>query len=223
MCVRVTTIPQFLTRFLLPLSHAGLTRIGGIAVVGGCGRRWWIGVVLGIGGRVRRTRNGTSRSCCRRRRIVGIGRRRIVPLGLVLGSGGRSLIRRVLIRIGAALGDVGRGSFVASSSTGSYSAATSSGHRKTRVRSVECRPVGTYGLGRTGTAGAAGGHRRGIGRVRRERGRTVGLLVGLLVGRGLDGISSSRRRGHVTLRLLLLLLLMLSRCWCRRRNIAVGR
>lgn len=178
-------------------------------------------MVLGIGGRVRRTRNGTSRSCCRRRRIVGIGRRRIIPLGLVLGSGGRSLVRRILIRIGAALGDVGRGSFVAAGGTGSYSAATSIGHRKTRVRSVECRPVGTYGLGRTGTAGAAGGHRRGIGRVRRERGRTVGLLVGLLVGRGLDGISSSRRRGHVTLRLLLLLLL--SRCWRRRRNIAVGR
>lgn len=211
------TISQFLPRwrwFLLPLSHAGLTRIGGIAVVGRCRRRRRIGLVVRIGGRVRGT-SGCSCSSCRR--IVRIRRRWIIPLGLILRSGGRGLVRRILIRVGAALGDVGWGSFVATGGTGSHGTAASVGHWKTRIWPVERGTVGTHGLCRAGTAGAAGSCRRGIGRVRCKRGRTGSLLVSV-VGSDLggdSGTSGSRCRTHVTLRLLwkllwLLLLLMLS-------------
>lgn len=183
---------------------------------------------MGIGGRVRRTSGCSCGSC---RRIVGIRRRWIIPLGLILRSGGRGLVRRILIRIGAALGDVGRGSFVATGGTGSHGTA-SIGHWKTRIRPVERGTVGTHGLRRAGTAGAAGCCRRRIGRVRRKRGRTGSLLlVAVVVGSDLGGDSGtggSRCRTHVTLRLLrklllLLLLLMLGRNWRRRRNVAVGR
>lgn len=183
---------------------------------------------MGIGSRVRGT-SGCSGSSCRR--IVRIRRGWIIPLGLILRSGGRGLVRRILIRVGAALGDVGRGSFVATGGTGSHGTATSVGHWKTRIWPVERRTVGTHGLRRARTAGAAGSCRRGIGRVRRKRGRTGSLLVSV-VGSDLggdSGTSGRRCRTHVTLRLLwkllwlLLLLLMLSRNWSRRRNVAVGR